>query len=84
MKQKQYESLVSYLANRLLEDDTEPVEDGETTEAKPSSTKTIKDHPVLVAGAVDAAVSRLRGATEPHHIGSHAALRGETSGTGED
>ena len=55
-------------------------------ENKPSLSQTIRKHPVLAAGAIagaDEVLGLFNKILGPHHFGSHAALRGETSGTGE-
>ena len=92
MKQGQYESLVSVLADRLLEEGPEVAaednEEGATTPPDPDKKGPPANNKVksLVTGAVlgnaDGALSLLNKAVGYHHFGSHAALRGETSGTG--
>ena len=54
---------------------------------KSSLAQVAKKHPVLAAGAIagaDEAFGLLKKLFGSHHFGSHAALKGQTNGTGSD
>lgn len=72
--------------------DEEPIVNKFQTKNEPkqrgtsSLAQTAKEHPVLTAGALggaDEALGLLNKIFGYHHFGSHAALKGHTSGTGE-